>query len=310
MKSAFVDETNRMAAADPRIVVLCADTDDSLFEKYKESQPSRYFNTGATEPSTICLAAGLASCGLLPVCYAPASFVTSRAFEQIKLDVCYHNMPVVIVGADMGLVSAAKGVAHNALQDITLMRSLPGMRVLSPADPMELRSCLRAALSENGPTYIRIGKKGESAFFPERPTFSFGVWKQVRQGSRVTLLSTGNLLQTVIKAADLLEQTSLCPRVCDCASIKPLDPAALLRYFARDELVVTIEEHFLSGGFGAAVAEWLVDNPGRLQARLLRLGIEDIFPQLQADYAHTRAITGLSAQNIATAVRSFMDAHR
>jgi transketolase len=182
------------------------------------------------------------------------------------------------------------------------MRTLPGMRVLAPADPMELRSCLRAALSENGPTYIRIGKKGESAIFPERPTFSFGVWKQVRQGTRVTLLSTGNMLHTALKAADILETTSLCPRIYSCASIKPLDTGALLRHFAHDELVVTIEEHSRIGGFGAAVAEWLADNPSRQKADLLRLGAEDSFLHSHGEQAHARETLGLSAAAIASAV--------
>jgi transketolase len=306
VKSALVDETSRLASVDPRVVVLCAEADDALFEKFKAAQPTRYFNTGRAESSTIGLAAGLASSGMLPVVYAPASFVTSRAFEQIKLDVCHHQAPVVIVGADTGLAAATKGPSNLALQDIALMRSLPDMRVLSPADPMELRSCLRAALGENGPTYIRIGKKGESAFFPERPTFSFGVWKQVQQGSRVTLLVTGNLLPVVMKAVAILETTSLCPRVCSCASIKPLDTAALLRYFSRDELVVTIEEHTKLGGFGSAVAEWLADNPTRQPARLLRIGAADNFLPTHGDHAAAREVHELSARAIASAITGYL----
>lgn len=306
MKSAFVDETHRLAEADPRIVVVNAGCDTPLFAKFQEAHPARYYDAGETEPSAICLSAGLAASGLLPVCYAPAASLTAGAFEQIRLDVCYHKVPVVLVGADSGLTAAASGASRVALQDLALMRTLPDMRVLSPADPMELRSCLRAALSENGPTYIRIGKKGESAFFPERPTFSFGVWKQVRQGSRVTLLVAGNLLPVVMKAADLLEKTSLCPRVCSCASIKPLDTAALLRYFSRDELVVTVEEHARAGGFGSAVAEWLADNSTRQQARLLRLGAADSFLPAHGDQHHARDAYELAPAAIATAVSSYL----
>jgi transketolase len=310
MKNALVSETSLLASDDPRIVVLNADSEDSLFDKFKAAQPGQYYNTSMAGSNTISLAAGLASCGLLPVCYTLAPFVTSRCYEQIKLDVCYHSMPVVIIGADTGLSSAAEGVAFQSLHDIASMRTLPGMRVLAPADPMELRSCLRAALSENGPTYIRIGKKGESAFFPARPTFSFGVWKQVRQGSRVTLLATGSLLSVAMKAADLLEQTSLCPRVCSCASIKPLDTAALLRFFSSDELVVTIEEHTRVGGFGSAVAEWLADTPNRLQARLLRLGTDDNFLHSHSDHSHAREACQLSPAAIASAVSNRLGYHR
>ncbi|MFT3869117.1 MAG: transketolase C-terminal domain-containing protein [Nibricoccus sp.] len=277
MKNALVDEASRLAATEARLVVLNALDEPTLFQKFGSAQPKQLFDTSGERGATIGLAAGLASSGLRPLCVLNASSASSEYLHQIKFDVCYHGLPVVIVGTDTGLSAIAKGESHLALQDIAAMRTLPGMRVLAPADPMELRSCLRAALSENGPTYIRIGAKGESAFFPERPAFSFGVWKQVRQGSRVTLLVTGSLMSAAIRAADILEQTSLCPRVCSCASIKPLDTSALLRYFTKDELVVTIEEHSRIGGFGSAVSEWLTDNSGRQHARLLRLGTEDEF---------------------------------
>lgn len=310
MKNALVDEACHLASTDPRLVILNAIDDPKLFQKFGGAQPSRLFDTSSDRGTTLSLAAGMASSGLRPICVTSASAISSDCFQQIKFDVCFHGMPVVIVGADTGLSATAKGETQLALQDIALMRTLPGMHVLAPADPMELRSCLRASLSENGPTYIRIGTKGEAAFFPERPTFSFGVWKQVRQGSRVTLLVTDNLLQTAIKAADLLEETSLCPRVCGCASIKPLDTAALLRYFARDELVVTIEEHYLAGGFGAAVAEWLADNPGSQRARLLRLGVQDGFQATHASAVKAREACGLSPASIASAISSYLGHHR
>lgn len=309
MKNALVDEACHLASTDPRLVVLIND-DPTLFQKFGEAQPKRLFDTSSERSAMIGLAAGLAGSGMKPICIVSASSIGSECLQQIKFDVCYHGMPVVIVGTDAGLSAITKGEAHLALQDIAAMRTLPGMRVLAPADPMELRSCLRAALSESGPTYIRIGTKGESAFFPERPAFSFGVWKQVRQGSRVTLLVTGSMMSAAIRAADILEQTSLCPRVCCCSSIKPLDTSALLRYFTKDELVVTIEEHGRMGGFGSAVSEWLIDNPGRQRARLLRLGTEDEFLLPHSDQAHAREASNLSPSAIAATIASYMEAHR
>lgn len=306
MKNAFADEVHRLAENDPRLVILCASDEDGLFSRFRESHPGRYYNTQYAETSTVSLAAGLARSGLIPVCYAPAASLATRAFAQIQQELSGRNEPVILVGTDCGFAAAAQGSAYQALHDIALMRSLPDLRVLSPADPMELRSCLRAAVDEKGPTYLRIGRKGESAFFPERPTFSLGVWKQVRAGSRVTLLVTGNLLPVVAKAADLLEKTSLCPRVCSCASIKPLDTAALLRYFSRDELVVTVEEHALAGGFGSAVAEWLADNHTRQQARLLRLGVADTAGLLSGDQAHAREACELTPGAIANAVSTYL----
>ncbi len=304
MRNAFADEVTRLASSDSRIVLLSADIGNRLFDKYKAAQPERFYNTGIAEANTISMAAGLASCGLIPVCYTIAPFITARCYEQIKLDICYHNQPVVIVGTGAGLSYASLGTTHHSLEDIALMRTLPGMRVLAPADSMELRACLRTALSENGPTYIRIGKKGEPSIFSTQPSFAFGVWNTVRQGSRITLFSTGNMLPAALEAADLLTETGFSPRVCNCASIKPLDDAALSHCFTSDELVVTIEEHSRIGGFGSAVAEWLADTPAPLKARLLRLGSDDSFLLSHGEQAHARTTFGLSPSAMAKAIAS------
>ncbi len=310
MKNALVDEAMRLASSDPAIVLinLCGDRD--LFGKFSATHTSRLLEPDCDAGTAVGLAAGLAAAGMKPVVVASASDIGSGCGQPLRFLLGYHGLPSVIVGTEAGLSASSRGEAHLACQDIALMRTIPGMRVLAPADPMELRSCLRAALGEKGPTYLRIGTRGESAFFPERPTFSFGVWKQVRQGSRVTLLVTGNMMSCAMKAADLLEQTSLCPRICCCASIKPLDTAALLRYFTRDELVVTIEEHTRAGGFGSAVAEWLTDNLGRQHARLLRLGSEDEYLSPHQDRSHAREASNLSPSAIAATICSYLETHR
>lgn len=310
MKNALVDEACHLASTEARIMLLGADHDAPLFQKFASTHPDRFFAPGDDLDTSLALAAGLASAGLKPIHVASAASLSSENLQRIKFDICHHRMPVVIVGIESGLCASSRGETQLALQDLSVMRTLPHLRVLAPADTMELRSCLRAALAENGPTYIRIDTRSESAFFPERPTFSFGVWKQVRQGSRVTLLSTGSMLAAAIKAADILEQTSLCPRVCCCASIKPLDTAALLRYFSRDELVVTIEEHSRAGGFGSAVSEWLADNVGRQHARLLRLGTEDEFTGPHTDQLHAREASNLSPSALAATICSYMENHR
>lgn len=311
MKNALVDELCHLATTDPRVILINAVGDDAmLFQKFAATQPERLFGQWEDLATPMGIAAGLASAGLKPIFIASAASLGSTCLQQIRFQICYHHMPVVLVGVEAGMAGISKGEAQLSLQDLAFMRAVPGLRVLAPADSMELRSCLRAAIGENGPTYIRLDTHSESAFFPERPIFSFGVWKQVRQGSRVTILATGSMLPAAIKAADILEQTSLCPRICSCASIKPLDTAALLRYFSRDELVVTIEEHSRAGGFGSAVAEWLSDNLGRQHARLLRIGADDEFLNPHADQAHAREATSLSPSAIAATICSYMESHR
>jgi transketolase len=304
MRNAFADEITALSSVDPRIVMLSADIGNRLFDKFKAKQPDRFYNCGVAEANMISLAAGLASTGLRPVCYTITPFITARCFEQIRVDVCYHHQPVVIVGTGSGLSYASLGATHHSLEDIALLRTLPTMRVLAPADSMELRACLRAALQGQDPVYIRIGKKGEPVIFPKIPAFEFGVWNELRPGTNVALLAAGNMLPTILQAADMLEQSGIHPRVYSCASIKPLDESTLHRVFTECDVVVTAEEHSKIGGFGSAVAEWLVDQPIRYDARLLRFGAADHFLHEAGEQDHARQTYGLTAPAIAESVQA------
>ena len=303
MRNAFADEITALGAADPRLVMLSGDIGNRLFDKLKAKQPNRFYNCGVAEANMISLAAGLASCGLRPVCYTITPFITARCFEQIRVDVSYHEMPVIIVGTGAGLSYAGLGATHHSLEDIALLRSLPSMNVLAPADAPELRACLRAALKSVRPTYIRIGKKGEPVVFPSVPQLAFGVWNPLRAGERVAILSTGTILPVAIEAADALATNGLKAAVYSCASVKPLDEATLGRVFGECDVVVTIEEHGKIGGFGSAVAEWLVDQPTRLKARLLRFGTGDRFIHEAGEQEHARVKFDLTGPAVATAVR-------
>jgi len=203
--------------------MLSADIGNRLFDKYKAAHPARFYNCGVAEANTISLAAGLASCALRPVCYTITPFITARCFEQIKVDVCYHEMPVLIVGTGSGLSYASLGATHHSLEDMALMRSLPAMRVLAPADAMELRSCLRVAIASDKPAYIRIGKKGEPVIFSEPPAFTFGKWTALREGTAVHLLSAGNMLSLALETHQALAKQGIEAGVHSCASVKPLD---------------------------------------------------------------------------------------
>ncbi len=304
MRNAFAEEITALGNADPRVVMLSADIGNRLFDKFKTKQPERFYNCGVAEANMISMAAGLASTGLRPVCYTITPFITARCFEQIRVDVCYHHQPVIIVGTGSGLSYASLGATHHSLEDIALLRSLPGMRVLAPADSLELRACLRSALAGDSPTYIRIGKKGEPVIFPAIPTFDFGVWNQLRPGQTVALLGAGNMVPTVLEAADLLERNGIAPRVYSCASIKPLDEGTLHRVFTECDVVVTVEEHSRIGGFGSAVAEWLVDQPSRYDARLLRFGAPDHFLHESGEQDHARQVYGLTPGAIVEAVHA------
>jgi transketolase len=302
MRNAFAEEITKLAQTDARLVLLSADIGNRLFDKFKIQCPDRFYNTGVAEANTMSMAAGMASCGLRPFCYTITPFITSRCFEQIKIDVCYHKMPVVIVGTGSGLSYASLGATHHSLEDMGIMRTLPEMRVLAPADANELRSCLRSSLKADHPVYIRIGKKGEPVIFPEPPSFSFGQWQQVQKGQRICILATGNMLSTALESAELLARSGTQPAVFACASVKPLDQHRLAEIFHEFDLVASVEEHFLIGGFGAAIAEWLADSPEVPRARLMRFGVGDLFMHEAGEQEHARHLFGLTHQAMATRI--------
>ena len=294
MRNAFADEILKLALADERIVVLSGDIGNRLFDKFKAAMPTRFYNCGVAEANMISLAAGLASSGLRPVCYTITPFVTTRCLEQIKLDVCYHSMPVTIVGTGSGLSYAALGSTHHSFEDLAIMRSLPGMNVLAPADAPELRSAMRWAFAQNQPAYLRIGKKGEPVL-TEEAAFTAGRWRCLRAGSSATLLACGTILSEVLAAADLLAKDNIQAAVWNCASVKPLDLEALSHLSSSP--VFSIEEHSVLGGFGSAVAEFLSSrkNP----PRLIRLGIPDEFLHDCGEQEEARVYCGLDAASLA-----------
>jgi transketolase len=301
MRNAFSQEMTRLAGSDESIVLLSADMGNRLFNPYKDRYPDRFYNCGVAEANMISMAAGMAMCGLKPVTYTIAAFNTLRCYEQIKIDVCYANLPVVIVGVGAGLSYASNGVTHESCEDIALLRALPNMTVLCPADSWEVRGCVGQALDLGAPTYIRLGKKNEPLVHKSEPAFHVGRAHVLRPGTDVCLLSTGTIAPAVIDAADLLSDRGISCEVVSFHTVKPLDEEYLSNAFTRFGLVVTAEEHSILGGFGGSIAEWVCDQ-GHFSARLLRLGTGDSFLHEAGGQEFARAHFGLTAESIATHV--------
>jgi len=285
MRNAFAQEILEIARRDSRLIVLSADIGNRLFDKLKSEFPSRFYNTG------------VAVSGFCPICYTITPFITYRCYEQIRIDICYHEMPVVIVGTGAGLSYASLGATHHSCEDIAIMRVLPGMHVAAPADAQEVKACLRAAINLGKPVYIRIGKKGEPVLYEDVPDFEFGRWSILQEGSNVCLLSTGNMIANALESAKRLKEKGVDASVVNCASIKPLDEDMLREIFNRFNLVATIEEHSLIGGFGSAVTEWAVDH--RMSANnLIRFGTKDVFLHQLGEQQYARKQHGLDSDTI------------
>lgn len=293
MRNAFAKQITALGQQDPRVVLLSGDIGNRLFDDFKAKCPDRFYNCGVAEANMIGVAAGLALNGLRPVCYTITPFITYRCMEQIRVDVCYHDVPVTIVGTGSGLAYASLGATHHSCEEMGMLRLLPGMAVLAPADEWEVRAALKAALAHPHPVYIRIGKKGEPIVHKSEPEFTIGKAIPVRPGNDVCLLSAGVMLPIALEAADALAQRGVSAAVYSFHSIKPLDTELLAAAFAKFKLVATIEEHSVLGGLGGAVAELAAElaNP---RARLLRFGTRDEFLHETCEQEEAREHFGLT----------------
>lgn len=292
MRNAFASEITALAKEDERVVLVSGDIGNRLFDEFKGAAPGRFVNAGAAEANMIGMAAGMAMSGLLPVVYTINSFLTTRCYEQIRVDLCYHRLPVVLVGVGAGLCYASLGATHHSLEDVAALRILPNMTVVCPGDAMEVRLALRASLQQKGPIFLRLGKKGEPAIHSHPPSFAIGKAIVVKPGTQVCLLSNGHILSLTMKTAELLEQKGVSTRVVSFHTVKPLDMEFLRHAFSKFSLVVTVEDHSILGGLGGSVAEWLADNPS--PARLCRIGTPDEFLMEAVDNESARERFGLS----------------
>ena len=299
MRNAFADELTKLGSEDARVVMLSGDIGNRLFDKFKDKHPSRFFNCGVAEAKMMGVAAGLAMNGLRPVAYTITPFVTTRCLEQIRTDVCYHEAPVTIVAVGAGLAYSGLGPTHHACEDISFLRSIPNMVVVCPGDAFEVRGALRAALQQDRPVYIRMGKKGEPVVH-KGPIADFAIGKAITisEGSDVCLLSTGNMLPEAIEAAHRLNEHGVSVEVVSFHTVKPLDETRLKASFARFGLVATLEEHSLIGGFGAAISEWLVDSETP-HKKFLRFGTPDSFFKKSGEQEYARKVLGLTGHQIA-----------
>jgi transketolase len=299
MRNAFADELTKLGTEDARVVMLSGDIGNRLFDKFKDKHPSRFFNCGVAEANMMGVAAGLAMNGLRPVAYTITPFVTTRCLEQIRTDVCYHEAPVTIVAVGAGLAYSGLGPTHHACEDISFLRSIPNMVVVCPGDAFEVRGALRAALQQDRPVYIRMGKKGEPVVH-KGPLADFAIGKAITisEGSDVCLLSTGNMLPEATLAAHQLNENGISAEVVSFHTVKPLDEDCLRNAFAKFRLVATLEEHSLIGGFGAAVSEWLVDTETP-HKKFLRFGTPDSFFKKSGEQEYAREVLGLTGHQIA-----------
>jgi transketolase len=299
-RKAFADELIALAREDDRIVAVCNDSvGSSNLVGFREEFGERLINVGIAEQDLVGVGAGLANGGLIPFVSAAAPFLTGRATEQIKADVAYSNMPVVLCGQSPGMAYGELGPTHHSIEDLSWMRAIANLTVVVPADPAQTRAAVRWAAAAGSPCYLRIPRFKVPAVTPDDAAFEPGSALRLTDGDDVTVIAAGTMVSRALEAADRLRSEGVGVRVLNFPFIDPLDEAAVVEAARETGGIVTVEEASTSGGLGAAVAAVIVENhpvPMRI------LGIRGQFaPTGSAAYLLDHF--GLNADGIVAAVR-------
>jgi transketolase len=302
MRGAFSDALVAAALADPKVLLLTGDHGYALFDPFRKALPTQYINCGIAEQNMVGVAAGLAKAGFKPIVYGLASFVPVRVLEQIKIDVCYEQLPVILIGDGAGLVYSHLGTSHQSTEDIACTRVIPDLAVMSPADRFEMTATMQLALQLRSPVYLRMGKSDRGDVHSGPVQIDSGDLLPVLfAGHRMALIATGSMVKT---AQQLVEQ-GLPVDVWSAPSVKPLNEAQLRAIADSVDAIVTLEEHSVIGGLGSCVAEVV---SGHRPVPVCRIGIDDKFSELCGTWEYLLQEHGLDALSVGRKISAFLKA--
>ena len=276
-RQAYGEALAKLGKENKDIVVLEADLSKSTMTAYFQKEfPERHINLGIAEADMMATAAGIATTGKIPFASTFAHFAAGRAFDQIRNSIVYPRLNVKICPTHAGVALGEDGGSHQSVEDVALMRSLPGMVVLSPADAVETEKMIYAVAQYEGPVYVRLGRLNIPVFYDDSYKFEIGKAHTLREGNDVAIIATGLMVYEAMEAAKILEEKGIEARVINMSTIKPLDEETVLKAAKECKFIVTSEEHSVIGGLGGAVAEYLSEA---CPAKVVRHGIYDVFGQ-------------------------------
>lgn len=303
-RDAFAKALLELGDVDQRVLVLDADlASSSKLDQFAAAHPDRFFEMGISEQNMVSAAAGLASMGFIPFVNTFAAFASKRVTDQLRVCCAQPRLPVKIIAAYSGLLGGKTGKTHQSVQDLAIMRSMPNMTVVAPGDGIEAAKLAAAAASYPGPVYLRLTRDPAPIVFADDYDFRIGKAVVVREGSDVSIITTGLMVGRAVQAAAVLESDGISAHILHVATLKPLDEEAIVRAAQRTGLVVTAEEHTVLGGLGAAVAETLGEQA---PTRMKRVGIKDTYSESAPNDALLEKY-GLTSRHIAVAARDLLN---
>jgi transketolase len=300
MRNAFTKALVQAAQTDERVVLLTGDHGYALFDEFRQVCPRQYLNAGVAEQNMVGVAAGLAKGGFRPVVYGLSAFVPVRVLEQIKLDVCYDELPVVFIGDGAGAVYSTLGTSHQSTEDIAALRALPHLRILSPADGAEMTVCMNLALRAEGPVYLRMGKADLGPVHSAPPTFGWGDLCLIKANTGpLAWVATGSMVKAALTVAEQWPESS----VWSAPSLKPLCCEQVGTICRHHQAVIVLEEHSIYGGLGSAVAEIAAELA---PTWICRIGIRDRFSRYCGSYSYLMKEHQLDAEAVSRQVWAFL----
>lgn len=300
MRAAFAKVIADMAEKDNRVIYMDCDLMNSIgMAKYWKEHPNRAINCGIQEANMIGTAAGMSATGLIPFAHTFGPFASRRVMDQVFISAAYAKLNVKIIGSDPGITATLNGGTHMPLEDIGMMRCVPEITIVEPADSVMLEDLLRKAKDMYGVFYIRLSRKVSEKIYKDGSTFEIGKAAQLREGKDATIFATGICVADALKAADLLAEEGIEAAVSNMFTIKPIDEAAVIEAAKTTGAIVTAENHNIINGLGSAVAEVLAENVG---CPLERIGARDRFGEV-GDMNYLKKAMGMTAEDIAAAVK-------
>ncbi|MGB0908718.1 MAG: transketolase family protein [Nitrospirales bacterium] len=307
MRKTCLDTVYDLAKEDPRIFFIGSDLGNGTLNEFRQEMPERFFMEGVSEANIIGIATGLALEGKIPYVNTIATFLTRRCFEQLAVDVCLHDANVRLLGSGGGLVYAPLGPTHLAIDDIAILRALPRMTIVAPADASEMRQLICASRDYSGPIYIRMAKGGDPILTEQNEPFQIGPVFQMKEGRDALIVTTGVTLNIALQAATQLEDEGINAAVVHVPTVKPLDAETLIGLMDSVPAIVTIEEHSIIGGLGSAIAEVIAETDFRQRKCFKRIGIPDEFPDRYGSQADLLGHYGIHVQHLSTTVRAIVN---
>lgn len=304
MRTTFVNTLTELAGKDEKIICVIGDTGFSVFEDFEAEFGDRFVNVGIAEQNFVSFGAGLAAMGMKPYIYNVVSFMTLRGMEQILLDVCYQENPVVLVGVGGGFAYATAGPTHHALSDIAMMTSIPNMTVACPGDPMEMRDIMLTSYEYGRPMYIRIGRSVDPVVHKDSVHFPIGKAARMCDGNDGTLFVTGTMLKTAVEATDRLRQDGLDIALYSMPYIKPIDEEAIVEAAMMHKPIYTLEEHSIIGGLGDSVGRVLLDRLPNEKIQLHKFGVKDTFAPVTGSREYLDEYFGIDVESVTKGIKN------